>query len=876
VESLTCIGGLAVLAAAAGIALACGSSRHETTASGRWNRIGGQSVERFEIVRSIELESLHEHSILEQLESGAWSVDAPSVPGGEAGSAVLRASNRRVMVDLGAFDPLHDCHALEVSVDGLVPSGQVELVEQGLDADSAALVTVERRDASGDGAFDRFLFLLPAASVAVAGNRGVALRIRGTGDSIRLGTVRCLGIAPFPDAVAPLEVGDAQRIDLDNEVRSGWVFGSGRSFEHEVELPLEPRLRGVVGRILGGRSKFVLELIPLEPGRSEEPSHRVVLEIPAGPGWSPFDVSLSSPVGGARAMLRIRLEDEGEQRSIAALGSLELGRTARRERWPIVALLSVDTFAASGLSIYGSSRLTTPNIDRWALRSAALFENAIAAAPSTLPAHASMFTGLDVLRHGTVLGLPLPRDLTTIAQRLTADGWSSVAITGGGFLHPMYELDRGFDVYRYWPRRPGSNDAELADGVDRAIRWVEAAADRPLFLFFHTYHVHAPYRAEEPAFSTWTGDRSSKQIDLVALAEESGQDALLRSKGYRIRDGDVSSTLTESEHGVARNYYESGIATLDRELARLLESLERASQSGRKTLIVLTSDHGEAFGENGVFGHGYLYDTNLRVPLLVAWPDGDGAGRRIADQVRTVDLVPTLIEAAGLSPVQDLDGMPLRALLRGGEQGPRAAWSYSAETNHGLALRRQGSKVIYRDSAFERAEARTEKYDLDADPGEERRLEASDDDLRTLHRYWLDARSGVLVRVDGSARRSFRGSLTLAGMDRISLKSVVRVGEVDLLDQGSRARLALSPASSLVLRQFSGDRRATIGMSSGGDAPRLETIPREALCRARVSLDRPDGIDLLEIFARDRCKDLGVAPIDAEVERSLRALGYIQ
>ena len=100
----------------------------------------------------------------------------------------------------------------------------------------------------------------------------------------------------------------------------------------------------------------------------------------------------------------------------------------------------------------------------------------------------------------------------------------------------------------------------------RSMRWIEESGERPLFLFFNTYHAHAPYRAEEPFYSEWTGDRSQKQIDLVAPAEDPSRGALLRSKGHTIREGGSSEALGVGQGELARTYYESGIATVDREL----------------------------------------------------------------------------------------------------------------------------------------------------------------------------------------------------------------------------------------------------------------------------------------------------------------------
>ncbi|MCC7012030.1 MAG: sulfatase-like hydrolase/transferase [Planctomycetes bacterium] len=301
-------------------------------------------------------------------------------------------------------------------------------------------------------------------------------------------------------------------------------------------------------------------------------------------------------------------------------------------------LITLDTTRADALSCYGGRAGVTPHLDRLAAQGV-LFTNARTSAPLTLPAHASMLTGLYPPRH-TLRdnGLaPLPQSALTLAELARASGVQTFAVVASWVLDPAFGLDQGFDVYDAPQRNAGHAEPERrAPEVLRAAlaRLAKRDRSRPFFLWVHFYDPHVPYTPPR------------------AFSEQAGGDAYL---------GEVAST--------------------DAALGELLAHLESDGTSDSTTLVV-AADHGESLGEHGEPTHGALcYDSTVRVPLLVRWPDARDAGRREDSLVSVVDVFPTLLEALHVEGPTGVDGVSL-STARAGARGVYCE-SYSGWLNYG-------------------------------------------------------------------------------------------------------------------------------------------------------------------------------------------------
>lgn len=410
-------------------------------------------------------------------------------------------------------------------------------------------------------------------------------------------------------------------------------------------------------------------------------------------------------------------------------------RTEKRPRHLI--LISVDTLRADALGFMGHSEARTPVIDRLASEGTA-FTNAVTTMPRTTPGLASLMTGRWPSGHlSREVGDPIAENVTTLAEVLKAQGFRTLAVSANSTAGPNEGLARGFDdfvtyedlVERYGERlyRDLSDVAPDQPGwatavTDEGLRLLEEA-EEPLFLWLFYFDPHLMYRPPSP----WQdGVSAEKCWELYDHYDEYRDVA-----GQVFADvGGIASRAVED----CRRLYDAEIAYTDAEIGRLLQGLEGLLDD---SLVVFTADHGENFGEGGLFfEHGdNVHDAGLRVPLIFRGP-GIAAGRRDDGVVSLVDVVPTVVGLLGLgdeareADVQ-ADGVDLGARLRFGESEPpprsRVVFAESAsslwnEAVDQLVTGRQGwTPVCVHGERFTlcddpKREPRWQLYDHVADP----------------------------------------------------------------------------------------------------------------------------------------------------------------
>lgn len=311
-----------------------------------------------------------------------------------------------------------------------------------------------------------------------------------------------------------------------------------------------------------------------------------------------------------------------------------------------ILLVSIDTLRADSVGTYGSAR-PTPVLDALA-RESIVFRNAYAPAPWTIPSHASLFTGLAPRALGVNGRTAIPDAAPMLAEALAGAGYATGARVNTTYVGSKYGFDRGMDEFSLHPDRK-----DVAQGVDAALEFARRMRGRPSFFFLHVFDVHGPYTAPAPWTDRYVSD---------ALPPD---DALpfLRRLAYQRHLRELPQAT-----GVAwvRARYDAGVARVDAELERLFEGL-RAAGAWDDTWVFVTSDHGEAFYEHRVWiGHGlFLYEPELRVPLIVKPPARVAGGRAIDVPVSLIDLGPTMRAIAGLEPDPAAQGRSLRPVLEG-------------------------------------------------------------------------------------------------------------------------------------------------------------------------------------------------------------------
>jgi len=412
----------------------------------------------------------------------------------------------------------------------------------------------------------------------------------------------------------------------------------------------------------------------------------------------------------------------------------------------IILLLSIDTLRADHLGSYGHERFTSPGLDLLAAEGT-LFEDASATAPWTLPSHASLLTGLFPMRHQVMtMKARLADGVPTLASMLAKAGYDTAAVVNSTWLGKnSYQLTRDFDKYLFVDT-PDDRVSPNTWVTDQAITWLRESGDRRLFLFVHYYDVHSDYASlpefeklfvtpyDGPADGTaWQLQTANLEPDYIAFCRDHFDEtkcSIGGPNGPTLIDGSVERIdFDAADIRHLSELYDAGIRQLDTELGRLFSALRKDGLYDQ-TLLVVTSDHGEEFGDHGRVDHFITqYQEILRVPLIVRGP-GVPAGLRIRTPVSSVDLVPTLLAMAGADPAPGLDGLDLGPLLRGGDDRPFRERTQYGEAAGGLSydnivkpgifpvyssVRRGRYKLVHESKAGVHA-----LYDLETDPREQR------------------------------------------------------------------------------------------------------------------------------------------------------------
>lgn len=819
----------------------------------------------------------------QQLGDRRWSLGGTAWNPLPGGGVDILSGRRRVDLTLVDSASAARCSAIRARVDGLIASGWLEWVERDGRRGEVVLAKLSARDALSSTDGSPTFLLVPVVRADTAGTAPRILRFRGTGDVLRLERVECLDLT-WRSADAPSGDSDAWRIEIDDEVRSGWLAGPGDRWIKELEWGGATAVTLAVGQVIGVPTEIEVELREgREAGTAIRESTSSIRRLRTAGTWQEIRFERRDP-RHRRATLELRVAPDSS--ALVALATLDLELPRPETALDGIILISVDTLRADRMSLYGAPRRTTPRIDAWAERYGVVFEQAIAAAASTLPSHASMLTGRDVLDHGAVLGIPLSESERTIAERLSARGWRTAAITGGGYLHPSYRLDQGFQRYRAWPRRPGFNPDEIEEGVGAALRFLDGASTRPFFLFLHTYHVHYPYRAEEPYYSAWRGRTSNATLEILPATLDPVWSRMLSSRSATIQDETGTRVLEEGPENLLPDSYDSGIAAMDAAIGPLLDRIESLSRAGSRIGVILTSDHGESLGESGYLGHGYLFESNLRVPLVMSVPGEARPGRRIADQVRGVDVAATVLALAGEQVEGELAGRPL---VRDGrvEPGsvPEEAWSYSAESRHGLSLRSGDRKLVLDDAVGNSTAARVRAFRLGVDV-EESSIGTLESGVagtmaRRAMRYWSEAGGGSVVSLDAAGGSGWKGTAHGGGFTDEWLRVYPGAKAADAIapDGADGVRLGIESEAALPLRWWQPAARSRVRFESdhgGAVAAWWVEFDAERGCRAVDEHLDPLGRLRVALRRRWRCSDEETGEPDPGVLEQLRALGYLQ
>jgi arylsulfatase A-like enzyme len=429
-------------------------------------------------------------------------------------------------------------------------------------------------------------------------------------------------------------------------------------------------------------------------------------------GWLVFATKQPVAAGTRRCLLCL----------LGALGIVACGTSEP----PNVVLVTLDTTRADHLGCYGYDGDTSPNLDRFA-EQAILYERAYSTSSWTAPSHASIFTGLLPMQHGADVALdtrrlrPLGEELSTLAELLAEAGYRTAGVVSGPALRRDLGFAQGFEIYDDGGTvgLAAIHGKRAKRAADQAIAHLERFAEEPYFLFVNFYDPHAPYRPPPPHDSSLPPATAKDPTPrLIALLKAGVPPVPVESLDLETRTAYA---------GIVAGY-DAEIRYMDHHLGRLLDAIAVSPRSD-ETLIIITGDHGESFGEHYYFGHTlHLYEDNVRVPLLVR-PPGTTEARRVTEPVQNHRVFASILAEAGI------DMPPQVAVRRLDETGGIVLTEL--RSNH-LTVRLFDDPSFHRDlraiygppyKLVEAASGAVELFDIERDPDELANLASEEPEL---------------------------------------------------------------------------------------------------------------------------------------------------
>lgn len=458
--------------------------------------------------------------------------------------------------------------------------------------------------------------------------------------------------------------------------------------------------------------------------------HRVETEVA---GWQEVEVRATAPAGADAAAVRLILDVPD-----SAAGSFELApivlehqsaRSVARD-FPLerVYLVTIETFRHDHASVYGYSRQTTPNLARLA-EDGARFDRHYTQAPLTRPSLSSLVTSRYPVSLGITENLPpLPYSARTVAEMFADSGYVTAGFLAQYLLSHTFGFQQGFHYFYNY-----ANDTPAETVTTDLWPWLDRFTDDNAFVWTHLFDPHGPYRPVDGWKGRYEGDTLWKEDTVVLKAGEGG------GTGEYVPRYIADAGQLERRHYVAN--YDAEIAYVDHEVGRLLDHIEKSGKADR-TLLVVTADHGESMTDHDrYFAHGSMYDHDLHVPMLMYAPGRIPKGKVVTERTHHLDLVPTMLDYAGIKAPANLKGKSLRGVIDGKAKST-LTWSVAVnghkETERVAIVGDKPLKVIVDGKGVPQ-----EAFDLVADPHEKTNVlearKAEADAIAAAWKTWMDA-----------------------------------------------------------------------------------------------------------------------------------------
>ncbi len=462
---------------------------------------------------------------------------------------------------------------------------------------------------------------------------------------------------------------------LAESYRETIVSRSPETIRFQVKVPEDSWLDLEIGSL---EDEPVTFRVQVEEADGPASGGRILLErtLTRPHRWEPAAVELA-PLAGAEVTLALTLTGTKEGslglwgapvvRSRVTTGFAKARPAASGVEPPQgVILIWADTLRRDHLSAYGYKRETSPVLARMA-KEGALFSDCLVNGTWTKVSTPALMTSLYPSTHGVLDFLDrLPAGVTTLAEVYRQAGYATLSMSSILFTGKMTNLHQGFEALHEDTSLPDQDSSKTArEYVDRLLPWIESHRDVPFFVFLHVSDPHDPYKPYAPYDTMWADPAKEEQHEKdLDRARESIADPLLRRFGMPTREEMEKAGLDPDLYAAHdRDWYDGSIRGMDAEIGRLLERLRGLGLEGR-TLVVFAGDHGEEFLEHGRMFHGQsVYGELTNVPLIIWRPGAVPAGAVVGETVQIIDVMPTLLEASGLTSPDPMQGRSLLPLM---------------------------------------------------------------------------------------------------------------------------------------------------------------------------------------------------------------------
>ena len=434
-------------------------------------------------------------------------------------------------------------------------------------------------------------------------------------------------------------------VKIQNELRPSILIPASGSVSFSVNVPAGKPFLFVGAGLQGEEQERSYSVHAQQENSSKKLSEFSV----SSSQWRDTEIDLSA-YAGKNVRLELKPESQKATNGVIAWSNPEILDVSAKKDGLNVILFSIDALRPDHLSYYGYPIKTSPNLDAFA-RASIVFDNAHCTSPSTLPSHTSVVTGLYPSNHQVgkkTKMIPrlqrIPDKLVTLAELLSQQDYRTAAITDNGYMSSFYGFQQGFQQY------VENNDVEkneVVSTIDDGIAWLKKNRTRPFFLFLHSYEVHEPFTPPLSAFRHLFPDYKLKDDKSPEIYNEWLKDVMT---------GKVIPT--EEEKDLVRKAFDAEIYFFDQQFGKFWKELQNL-QLDKNTIIVIISDHGQAFFDRGTdFGHANtLFAEEIRVPLFVFVPGkAHQQNRQLAS---LVDVYPTIASLLKIKKTPSVDGIDL-------------------------------------------------------------------------------------------------------------------------------------------------------------------------------------------------------------------------